>query len=579
MIRVVLAEKPDQAREYAKALGESEFKGGRLIVKQSAYIDGEIWIVSARGHLLEYDIPKQKWSFENLPNINVNFDLKLTDDADIKKRFKAISYAISKADEVIIGTDSDREGERIAYTILSQIPNGLKKATKRLWIHSMKASAIQEAFQNLKPAEETKNFYEEAEARSQADWLVGFNCSPLVTLDLQRKNLLPKPKKGEKTAFSVGRVQTPTVRLIYENDEAIKTFIPKDFWKISLLDEKHNLTFLSDEEFEKENSAKEVLQKLDTQAVINSIESKIEEKSAPKLFSLSTLQAYCAKQWKFSSDETLSIIQSLYQKKYLTYPRTAIPYITELEFEDLKRDLSQYQQLLEISFPLTNATPDKRWVNASKVKEHFAIIPTGEIPNLSELTEKEQKVYQIVALRSILMFAPKYKYESTTVTITNQEREFTVKGKKVLELGWKAFVSGDSNDVLLPAFNQGETINVVPKLNKGQTTPPKRLTEANLLGVMTENSLGTPATRASIIKVIQDQKYVVKDKSGAFIPTDRGRLLIEYLQNNPFSKVENTKEWEKNLKRVGMGAITKESFVDMIKQEIIQQVNAVKSTL
>ena len=177
------------------------------------------------------------------------------------------------------------------------------------------------------------------------------------------------------------------------------------------------------------------------------------------------------------------------------------------------------------------------------------------------------------------MFAPKYKYESTTVTITNQEREFTVKGKKVLELGWKAFVSGDSKDVLLPAFNQGETINVVPKLNKGQTTPPKRLTEANLLGVMTKNSLGTPATRASIIKVIQDQKYVVKDKSGTFIPTDRGRLLIEYLQNNPFSKVENTKEWEKNLKRVGMGAMSKEAFVDMIKQEIIQQVNAVKSTL
>lgn len=580
MIRVILAEKPDQAREYAKALGEAETKNGVIIIKKSEYLEGEIHIVAARGHLFEYDYPKISWDLTNLPIIDIDLNLILkSGDADIKKRFSTIKNAVKKADEVIIGTDADREGERIAYTILSQIPGGLNKVKKRLWINSMTTEGIRKSFTELRDSNETKNFYYEAEARSQSDWFVGFNLSPLVTLDLQRQKRLERKKEN---AMSVGRVQTPAVRLICDNDSDIKNFVSQPFWKIELVDSDNNIIFKNDKKYLDRDQAFIDFEQLSDRGVIQEIEKKQVEKYSPKLFELTSLQAYGAKNWKKDSDEILKIAQALYEKKVLTYPRTDLPYITHYEFDYLKSNLSNYQNLIGLPFRPENMEPRKRYVNDKKVKEHFAIIPTDVLPDMNTLSADEKLIYETVTRRTILMFAGNYKYQSTLVKIENNGVSFSATGNSLVALGYKEFLqSKETEDTILPNYQELQSIPLKTNLKEDKTKPPSRITESTLMGkIFVKYGLGTPATRANIITTIQKRGYIRKDKkSGELFPTARGYLLINYLSDNPFANPETTAGWEHFLKQIGEGELSQEAFVEGIKKSIKEQVLEVKNKI
>ncbi|HIZ53808.1 MAG TPA: type IA DNA topoisomerase [Candidatus Enterococcus avicola] len=578
MITMVLAEKPDQAREYAKALGNSENHHGTLVIKESPYLDGEIHIVAARGHLLEYDYPKIDWKMENLPITNVDLKLRLKKgDADISRRFNAIKNEAKKADEIIIGTDADREGERIAYTILSKVPGALNKAKKRLWINSLTTEGIRKSFGELKEAYETKNFYHEAEARSQSDWFVGFNLSPLVTLDLQSQHRLDR-KKGN--AMSVGRVQTPTVGLICANDQAIKDFQSQPYWKLELFDSDHEIKFVNETKYFDRDEAQAVLDRQTNEAQVVTVATKLVEKNPPKLFDLTSLQAFCSKKWKQDSATTLKIVQGLYEKKYLTYPRTDLPYITHYEFEYLKKHVQDYQNVLGITIDVVHPEPRKEYVNDKKVKEHFAIVPTEVIPDLvKDLSSVERRVYEAVTKRTLLMFEGNYTYNSTVVTVVDNQVEYTTNGIEVVELGYKKFeLTEDKMDQALPKYVENQILNVNTSIKEDKTKAPKRLTESILMGkVFLKYGLGTPATRASIIENIQRRGYVTKNKkTDELFPTDRAFLLVEYLADNEFVNPETTASWEYFLSKIGTGELSQEVFIDAIKEKIEKFVNEAK---
>lgn len=574
MIRMILAEKPDQARAYAKALGRATTRGPLSIIKHSEYLEGEIHIVAARGHLYDFDIAAPKWALENFPNVDVDFKTKaISGDPDIARRLKVIREQAKLVDEIIIGTDSDREGERIAHLILEHIPGALKKATKRLWIHSLTDAAIQDSAAHLRNSSETELFYEEAEARAESDWLVGYNLSPVVTLDLQRQQKL---KRAKGNSMSVGRVQTPTVRLIVENDRAITNFRSTTFWKLELMAGKAKFT--SDIKFNSEEEGEAALANLSRSAVVKAVVAKHMSKAAPKLYSLSTLQAHAAKKWNMSSDRVLATVQSLYEKKHLTYPRTASNFITHGEYEQLVDSLVGYQDLLDLHFDVTHPEARKQYVDDAKVKEHFAIIPTPELPDMDALTADEKTVYTAVTMRTIMMFAADFQYDSTTVTLTDAGVDFAAKGQVTRDPGYRVYTGATTENKELPDFQPDQTVQVQPNLVEGKTKPPARITESSLLGKwFPKYNLGTEATHAAIIKTIQDRRYVVKDKkTGEFKPTQRAFILIDYLAGNEFSNPNQTGQWEKFLKQIGEGNVTREKFVNGIKAKLREQITKIK---
>ncbi|WP_449453576.1 DNA topoisomerase, partial [Streptococcus suis] len=332
MVTVILAEKETQATAYAECLGSASKKGKVHIIKQTPYFSDEVHIIAAEGHLFEYGLPKDNWELDKLPLVNVSFKQTLKQDKVSKEIFKQIYQEVMVADQVIIGTDSDREGERIAYSILSHIPEGKNKVTKRLWVNSLTMRALQKAFENLRKPIETYNYYLEAEARAQSDWLVGMNLSPLVTLDLQNKGRLPK---GKGNSLSVGRVQTPAVRLICENDLSIQNFKPQTYWKLQLEDKETGITFSDKEKYLDSDMVLAISRQLNPLSKVSSVETEEKQSAAPPLFNLSDVQGLAAKQWGFEPTRTESLIESLYLKKYLSYPRTDTRYITEDEFDYL----------------------------------------------------------------------------------------------------------------------------------------------------------------------------------------------------------------------------------------------------
>lgn len=593
MVRLVLAEKPDQAKKYAQALGKAEKKSGVWVIKnpELAELTDEIHVVSASGHILEYDNPYKKfenWELANLPAFPENFTLILkegrseSETKKIKFLFDTIKREVGKADDIIIGTDADREGERIAYTILSQIPGALDKVTSRLWVNSQTKAGILKAFKELRKAEETVNFYHEAEARSVSDWLVGFNLSPLTTLTMQQRKLLAFSKKSRK--LSVGRVQTPMVALIVKNHEAIEHFQSAPFWKLQLaLPSDPPLFLTNDQKYLEQFAATQALNRLSTEATVQSVDKTVEAKQAPNLFTLTKLQSYGAKKWKKSSKEVLGLVESLYLKGYLSYPRTDCPYITQFEFEYLKQGVLAYQEVLSTQMVMTQLEPRKKYVNDAKVQEHYAIVPTEVVPDLTQLSADERLVYETVTKRTLLMFTADYQYERTTVVVDNQGVEFSMKGTTLIDLGYRAYMDVGSKESLLPPVEVGQRLSVTPQLKEDKTKPPARITEGSLLDkLLPKYSLGTSATRAGIIEAIQQKDYVKKNKkTGEFTPTERGIKMIHYLTShqNLFADPKTTADWENALKHVGTGELAPSVFIEETKKEIARQVAAVKAQM
>lgn len=483
MVTVILAEKETQAAAYAESLGPASKKGKVHIIKHTPYFSDEVHVIAAEGHLFEYGLPKDNWDLDKLPLVDVSFKQTLKQDKVSKEIFKQIYQEVTAADQVIIGTDSDREGERIAYSILSHIPEGKNKVTKRLWVNSLTTRALQKAFQNLREPIETYNYYLEAEARAQSDWLVGMNLSPLVTLELQKRGRLPK---GKGNSLSVGRVQTPGVRLICENDLAIQNFRPETYWKLQLQDKETEISFSNKEKYSDSELILAQARQLKAISIVSSVEMEEKQRAAPHLFNLSDIQGLAAKQWGFEPTKTERLIESLYLKKYLSYPRTDTRFITEEEFDYLKNYLKSYQEVINCSFEAVNLEPRENYVNPEKVAKtsHYALIPTENIPNLVTLKPDERLIYEAVVRRTLLMFAADCRYSTTTVEVENQGLVFKTTGRQMFDPGWAAFSQQKlKGDIELPDYRVGDQIETKVIIVEGMTKPPKRITESQLINL------------------------------------------------------------------------------------------------
>ncbi|XHV27835.1 DNA topoisomerase [Streptococcus dysgalactiae subsp. equisimilis] len=578
MVTVILAEKENQAAAYAESLGPASKKGKVHIIKHTPYFSDEVHVIAAEGHLFEYGLPKDNWDLDKLPLVDVSFKQTLKQDKVSKEIFKQIYQEVTAADQVIIGTDSDREGERIAYSILSHIPEGKNKVTKRLWVNSLTTRALQKAFQNLREPIETYNYYLEAEARAQSDWLVGMNLSPLVTLELQKRGRLPK---GKGNSLSVGRVQTPGVRLICENDLAIQNFRPETYWKLQLQDKETEISFSNKEKYSDSELILAQARQLKAISIVSSVEVEEKQRAAPHLFNLSDIQGLAAKQWGFEPTKTENLIESLYLKKYLSYPRTDTRFITEEEFDYLKNYLKSYQEVINCSFEAVNLEPRENYVNPEKVAKtsHYALIPTENIPNLVTLKPDERLIYEAVVRRTLLIFAADCRYSTTTVEVENQELTFKTTGRKMIDLGWVSFSQQKlKGDIELPDYRVGDQIETKVIIVEGMTKPPKRITESQLISdILPKYGLGTQATRATMLQTIRDRGYITKDKkTGQLFPTNKAYLLIHYLYDNEFASPETTGGWELFLSQIGEGEINPREFVDAIKEKLAAQIAVVK---
>lgn len=569
---LLLAEKPDQAKKYATALGKPKNEKGVWRV-QSSVLNAEVIVAPAVGHLVERINPYvnfENWEMTNLPALPEGFSYE--PKKDTIKRFKAIKQAVKEVDAIIIGTDPDREGEAIAYRILELIPGALKKVKYRLWANSLTKKGLEQAFANLRNPTDSINYFHEADARSDADWLVGFNLSPFVTIKMKEEGYLNKKAQS----MSVGRVQTPIVSLIVRNDEAIENFKPSPYWRLKLIDSEAEVIFSNDIKYQSKAEADQVLQQLANTAVVKMVTSEEKAQEAPKLYNLTNLQSEMSKLYHFDATKTKELVQSLYQNGYLSYPRTDSTLITTNEFAYLVDHIEEYQKAINKQLETPNRLPRKSYVNDKKVVEHYAIIPTETIPDLSELSDDEKLIYQKVVFRTLLMFTPDYRYQSTSVILDNHGLEFRATGTVTKDKGWRAYFAVKKEDKELPHYQEGQEVIVDCNLLEETTKPPTRITEQILLKkLLPKYHLGTSATRDGMIDLIQDKGYVTKHKkTGQFFPTERGKLLIHYLDQLEiaYTNPETTGKWEEVLAQIGQGKIQKEAFVNKIKWAITKQI-------
>ena len=569
---LLLAEKPDQAKKYATALGNPKNEKGVWRV-QSSVLNAEVIVAPAVGHLVERINPYtnfENWEMTNLPALPEGFSYE--PKKDTIKRFNAIKKAVKEVDAIIIGTDPDREGEAIAYRILELIPGALKKVKYRLWANSLTKRGLEQAFANLRSPTDSINYFHEADARSDADWLVGFNLSPFVTIKMKEEGYLDK----KDHSMSVGRVQTPIVSLIVRNDEAIENFKPSPYWRLKLIDSEAEVIFSNDIKYQSQMEAEQVLQQLANTAVVKTVTSEEKAQEAPKLYNLTNLQSEMSKLYHFDATKTKELVQSLYQKGYLSYPRTDSTLITTNEFSYLVDHIEEYQKAINKQLETPNRSPRKNYVNDKKVLEHYAIIPTENIPDLSELSDDEKLIYQKAVFRTLLMFTPDYRYQSTSVILDNHGLEFKATGTVTKDKGWRGYFAVKKEDKELPHYQEGQEVIVDCNLLEEMTKPPTRITEQILLKkLLPKYNLGTSATRDWMIDLIQDKGYVTKNKkTGQFFPTERGKLLIHYLDQLEiaYTNPEITGKWEEVLAQICQGKIQKEACVDKIKRAITKQI-------
>ncbi|EGP5667035.1 type IA DNA topoisomerase [Enterococcus faecium] len=500
---------------------------------------------------------------------------------------------LDEAETIVIATDSDREGEAIARLIINLSGNS-RKTIKRLWINSLETSEIKKGFQNLKDGQAFYSTYKEAETRQIADWLVGINLTRLYTLYMQ--------KNGMRGVFSVGRVQPPTLFLIYQRNEEIKHFVSKPFYELYATFTHSNGKYKG-----KYKERFDTLENLDGFKETNQLEQaenaevtnvKVEEKRqyAPKLFSLSDLQSFANKRFKYSADKTLSIAQKLYEKKVLSYPRSDTNYIGSPEFDYLKSNLSRYLELAGVGISEPQLNENKRYVDGRKVQEHYAIIPTKTLPKLSDVTKDEKNIYLLVLYRTLAIFEKPYIYDETTIDTAINQVLFQSKGKTEKERGWKRLYKQeekDKDDPLLPEVTVNDSVAFALETKEGKTQPPNYYTEGTLLTAMkhvgramddkdskdilkeTEGiGTGTEATRASIIETLKKQDYITISKSKIYV-TEKGELLCRIIAEDEIANAGMTAQWERYLKKIRSQQGTQEAFLGSIErfvQHLIEKV-------
>lgn len=593
-MKVIIAEKPDQGVKLA-APYPSVKKAGYIEIKQNAQFPNGAYVTWAIGHLCElvppekYDASWKKWKLDTLPMIPEAFKHQVTKGKG--KQFQVIKslISLSNVNEIIMAGDAGREGELIIRLIIEQCR--IHKPLKRLWLSSLTKKAVEEGFRSLKNETETRPLYFEALSRSCADWLVGMNASRAYTLLLQ--------KKGISDVFSTGRVQTPTLALIVKREKEIEAFVPEPFWEVRATFQVKEQTYSGIWHNDGETRLKtaELAQKVALFCegkTMSVLDVKKEEKSLkpPFLFTLSSLQTSANQRYKYSPKKTLDLAQKLYVKGYISYPRTDSPFVTKGEaatFPTILKALAEKREYAQyFPLPVPSLIGNPRFVNDQKVSDHYAIIPTEQVPSFTKLTTDEKNVYDLIA-RSLLAAHEQDAITDTTrmETLVDQRATFQSKGRVVKQLGWKKIISSkqSKSEEELPNIEKGSSGLVIKVETKESITqPPKRYTEGQLINVMKmagkqvtnaelekvlmeSQGLGTEATRAGIISVLKDRGYMIVTKNIVY-PTEKGRLLIEALGSSLLTSAEMTAKWEQRLREIGKGVASPSAFMEQTRNLI-----------
>ena len=600
-----IAEKPSVGRDIARVLGANTQRDG--------FMEGNGYCVSwTFGHLCalldphEYNDQWKGWNLSSLPMVPVRFGIKVSDDKGILKQFNTIKDLISKAEMVINCGDAGQEGELIQRWVYQKA--GCKVPVKRLWISSLTEDAIREGFANLKDQSHYQHLYEAGMMRAIGDWLLGMNATRAYTLRFA------KGVGKDRQVLSIGRVQTPTLALIVKRQYEIENFVPRTYWELKTV--YRDTTFSAQLPAEEDDYAITSLEQgqvlldsiKDLPLEITSVEKKKGTEFAPRLFDLTSLQVECNKKFSLSADDTLKIIQSLYEKHVTTYPRVDTTYLSDDIYPKVPATLQGIKDYFPLVTPLLSLKADgkkgtdslpksKKVFDNKKVTDHHAIIPTGQRPdNLSEL---ERKVYNLVALRFIAAFYPDCEVSNTTVLAKAGDIDFKVTGRQILKMGWREVFAKEKQEdepqeeqKSLPAFVKGESGPHEPQLQEKTTTPPKYYTEATLLrametagktvdneelrDAMKENGIGRPSTRAAIIEKLFQRKYIVRDKKN-IKATELGINLIHTIISPLLKSAELTGLWEKKLREIERGDFAAQQFLDELKQMTSEVVREVKS--
>ena len=574
MTTCIIAEKPSVARDIARIVEANN--------RQDGFLEGNGYVVTwAVGHLIALAMPEaygfSAYKREDLPIRPNPFllvvrqvckDKEYVSDPAALKQLKVIHSCFDKADRIIVATDAGREGELIFRYIYQHL--GCRKPFDRLWISSLTDKAIREGLSNLKPGSSYDNLYHSAKARSEADWLVGINASRALSI-------------ARKGGYSLGRVQTPTLAMVCRRYIENRDFSSVPYWKLSVLTEKEGLLLkaIGSKDYENEASAQTALATLRSQSqlTVESVVRKVAGTPPPLLYDLTALQKDANRRHGFSADQTLSIAQSLYEKKITTYPRTGSRYISEDIFEEVPALLRKIGKTL--SNPLNRHSVDN-----AKITDHHAIIPTGETP--LGLSADETTIYQMVVNRFIEAFSPDSEEERMQVRFTDGTNIFTWKACRQISLGWKVVQKGkeaeadkkeDSDEHILsslPNLTEGEVLSLVnADITEHKTKPKPLYTEATLLSAMenagkevkeddkrkamAECGIGTPATRANIIETLILRDYIRRDKK-SIIPTEKGLAVYEIVKDKKIANAEMTGSWELALAAIEAGKMPSERF-------------------
>ena len=591
---VCIAEKPSVAREIADVLGAK--------LKKNGYIEGNGYQVTwTFGHLCtlkephDYDPRWRIWALSTLPMMPPRFGIKLIENETYKAQFQVIEQLMQNADMIVNCGDAGQEGELIQRWVMQKAR--AKCPVKRLWISSLTEEAIREGFNHLEDSSKFQRLYEAGLCRAIGDWLLGMNATRLYSL-----------KYGggysrDRKVLSIGRVQTPTLALIVNRQNEIDNFKPEPYWELKTL-YRDTLFSSTKGKFKLKEDGEKLLEVVkDNEFTITDIAEKKGKEFAPRLFDLTSLQVECNKRFGFSADETLKLIQSLYEKKVTTYPRVDTTFLSDDIYPKVPKTLEGLVAYTEFTEPLRGKKlpKSKRVFDNSKVTDHHAIIPTG-VP-AANLSQQEMMVYDLVARRFIAEFYPDCEISTTTVLGKVADIEFKASGKQILKPGWRTVEqrpqpgvgaqpqsaqtdaqdenASDSAELkIMPNFVKGESGPHTPSLKETWTTPPKPYTEATLLRAMEtagkfvdneelrdalkENGIGRPSTRAAIIETLFKRGYIRRERKSLF-PTDTGRELISTIHEELLKSAELTGIWERKLRQIERGDYSAQAFIDELK--------------
>jgi DNA topoisomerase-3 len=581
-VKVCIAEKPSVAREIATVLGAN--------TKRDGYFEGNGYAVTYTfGHLCTLKEPNdykpywKSWDLNNLPMLPEKFETKVVANDGIQKQFRIVKSLFDKAEVVINCGDAGQEGELIQRWVMNEAE--YKGKVERLWISSLTTEAIKEGFQNLKPSEDYDNLYYAGFSRAIGDWLLGMNATRLYTVK----------HGGYKQVLSVGRVQTPTLAMVVGRFKDIENFEPQPYWELQTM---YRETLFSYEEgrFLKKEDGEALATKVkESDFEIQSITKKKGKEYTPKLFDLTGLQVYCNTKFGFSADETLKIVQKLYEQKVVTYPRVDTTFLPNDVYPKVSGILQKLTNYATLTQPLLGKKIKKstRVFNDKKVTDHHAIIPTGIQINLQY---NQQQVYDIIVKRFIAVFYDDCAVSNTTVLGSAAKVVFKTTGKEILSKGWRVVFENpnakEKESGILPTFVKGEKGPHEPSFLEKETKPPKQFTEATLLrametagkqvddeelrDLMKENGIGRPSTRANIIETLFKRKYIKRNKKQV-LPTVTGVQLIETIQNELLKSAELTGSWEKQLKDIEKGTFSAGAFIKNMKRMVDALVYEVRS--